>query len=108
MGKIDKSVSRYQNFNQWQCVLLSRFTDRFHIYEFWYNFDTVLYQFLETGTSDRTLIGRDQLLKCSGFSVFLLYDPVNKDLIEFIIVPLRKYLNALLSLKRNLFDLKRH
>ena len=34
-----------------------------HIYEFWYNFDTVLYQFLETGTSDRTLMGRDQVLK---------------------------------------------
>ena len=28
-----------------------------YIYKFWYNFDTVLYQFLETGTSDRTIIG---------------------------------------------------
>ena len=27
------------------------------IYTIWYNFDTVLYQFLETGTSDRRLIG---------------------------------------------------
>ena len=27
------------------------------IYTVWYNFDTVLYQFLETGTSDRCLIG---------------------------------------------------
>ena len=26
-----------------------------HIYMFWYRFDKVLYQFLETGTSDRTL-----------------------------------------------------
>ena len=25
------------------------------IYTFWYNFDTVLYQFLETGTSDRCI-----------------------------------------------------
>ena len=25
-----------------------------HIHTFWYNFETVLYQFLETGTSDRT------------------------------------------------------
>ena len=29
------------------------------MYEFLYNFDTVLYEFLETGTSDRTIIGRD-------------------------------------------------
>ena len=27
------------------------------IYTIWYNFDRVLYQFLETGTSDRRLIG---------------------------------------------------
>ena len=33
---------------------------------FWYNFDTVLCQFLETGISDRTNIGCDQLLKCLG------------------------------------------
>ena len=45
-------------------VLLSRDTD---IYTFWYNFETVLYQFLETGTSDRTLTGLDQLLRSSGF-----------------------------------------
>ena len=37
------------------------------IYEFWYNFGLVLYPFLERGTSDRTLICLDQLLKCSGF-----------------------------------------
>ena len=40
------------------------------MYEFWYNFDTVMYQFLLTGTSDRTNIGRDQLLKCL-FNVYL-------------------------------------
>ena len=43
------------------------------------NFDTVLYQFLKTGTSDRTLIGFDQLLKFLGFSLypfsFFLYSP---------------------------------
>ena len=27
------------------------------IYTIWYNFDIVLYRFLETGTSDRRLIG---------------------------------------------------
>ena len=31
---------------------------------------TVLYQFLETGTSDKTLIGLDQILKWLGFSLF--------------------------------------
>ena len=38
------------------------FYDKSHIYEFWYNFDTVVYQFLKTGTSDRTLIDIDQLI----------------------------------------------
>ena len=33
-----------------------------YIYRFSYKFDTVLHQFLETGTSDRTLMGLDQLL----------------------------------------------
>ena len=32
-----------------------------------YKFGTVFYQFLETGTSDRTLMGLDQLLKCLRF-----------------------------------------
>ena len=31
-------------------------------YEISYTFDTVLYQFLETGTSDITFMGRDQEL----------------------------------------------
>ena len=39
-----------------------------YIYRFSYKFDTVLYQFLETGTSDKTLMGLDQLLKYLGFS----------------------------------------
>ena len=38
-----------------------------HIYEFSYIFDTVLYQFLETGTSDRTHIGLDQQQNIWGF-----------------------------------------
>ena len=33
---------------------------------------TVSYQFLETGTSDRNLTYLDQLLKCSGFSLYSL------------------------------------
>ena len=32
-----------------------------------------LYHFVETGTSDRTLIGLDQLLKCLGFRLYPLY-----------------------------------
>ena len=50
-----------------------------HIYEFLYKFDTVLYQFLETGTSDITFMGRDQELKLIAFSLyhlsFFLYTP---------------------------------
>ena len=49
------------------------------IEKFWYNFGTVLYQFSETRTSDRTLILLDQLLKFLGFSIyplsFFLYSP---------------------------------
>ena len=41
-----------------------------HIYTFWYNFDTVLYQFLETGTSDRCLICIVQNLRFSGFILY--------------------------------------
>ena len=44
-----------------------------------YNVDTVLCQFLETGTSDRCLICIVQLLRFSGFSLyslsFFLYSP---------------------------------
>ena len=46
--------------------------------EFLYKFDTVLHQFLETGTSDRCLIGIVQLLRFSGFSLYpLLIFPVH-------------------------------
>ena len=34
------------------------------------NFVTVLYQFLETGTSDRTNTGRDLLIKFLGFRLY--------------------------------------
>ena len=50
-----------------------------YIYTVWYNFDTVICQFLETGTSDRCLIGIVQLLRFSGFTIyslsFFLYSP---------------------------------
>ena len=52
------------------------------IYEFSYKFDTVLYQFLQTGTIDRCLIviGIIQLLRFSGFSrypnSFFRYSPL--------------------------------
>ena len=36
-----------------------------------YNSDTVLYQFSETGTSDRNIICRDQLLDFSPLSFYL-------------------------------------
>ena len=42
---------------------------QYHCRTFWYNVDTVFYQFLQTGTSIRIHIGRDQLLKCLGFSL---------------------------------------
>jgi len=53
-----------------------------YIHTFWYNFDTVLCHFLETGTSDRCLIGIVQLMRFSGFSLhhhsFFLYSPFNE------------------------------
>ena len=52
---------------------------KFYIYELSYNFNTFLYQFLETGTSDKTFMGRDQELKWLAFSLyslsFFLYSP---------------------------------
>ena len=43
-----------------------------YVYDFSYNFDIVLYQFLETGTSDRCLIGTVQNLRFLGFSLYPL------------------------------------
>ena len=49
------------------------------LFTIWYNFDTVLYQFLETGASDRCLICIVQNLRLAGFSLyplsFFLYSP---------------------------------
>ena len=49
---------------------------------FLYKFYTVLYQFLETGTSDMTYMGRDQELKWLAFRLyplsFFLYYPFKK------------------------------
>jgi len=39
---------------------------------FWYSFDTAFYQFLETGTTDRCLIGIVQNLKFLGFILYSL------------------------------------
>ena len=41
-----------------------------YIYTFWYNFDTVLSQFLETETSARTRKGFDQFLSNLSFSLY--------------------------------------
>ena len=61
---------------------LSRDTDVYLTYTFWYYFDTVLCQFLETGTSDKCLLGIVQLLRFLGFSLypllFFLYSPFKK------------------------------
>ena len=50
------------------CLILHSYA-KSDIYTFWYNFDTVLYEFLETGTSDRCLIYMGQLLRFTGFSL---------------------------------------
>ena len=44
------------------CLILQN-TTKSDVYTFWYNIDTILHQFLETGTSDITLMGRYQELK---------------------------------------------
>ena len=61
------------------CLILQLLYKLSIIYTFWYNFDTVLYQFLETETSDRYLICIVQRLRFSGFILyslsFFLYSP---------------------------------
>ena len=61
------------------CLIFRILYKILHIYKVWYNFDTVLYQFPETGTSDRCLIGLNQLPRFSGVSLyplsFFLYSP---------------------------------
>jgi len=60
----------------------TNFFIQLHIYEFSYKFDTVLYQFLETGTSDSCLICIVQRLRFSGFILyplsFFFYSPCNE------------------------------
>ena len=59
--------------------LYYEFYTKSDIYTIWYTFYTVLYQFLETGTSDRCLIYIIINLRFSGFSLyplsFFLYSP---------------------------------
>ena len=73
----------------WSVQIYESYT-KSYIYTFWYDVDTVLYQFLETGTSDRCLICLNQLLSFSGFSLyplwFFLYSPFNINKSTFGIV----------------------
>ena len=108
----------HQNSNQWQCSIIVTCLHLYHIasvciiigessghmirtyilqsyiYTFWYNFDIVLCKFLETGTSDRCLVGIVQLLRFSGFCLYTLslfrYSPFNKNFLnlnEIIHIP---------------------
>ena len=72
-------------------VLVTSYGRTSSLYAFWYNFDTVLCQYLETGTSDRCFIGLDQLLRFSGFSLctllFFLHSPFEYySLVDFLFV----------------------
>ena len=55
------------------CLILQLLYKIVYLYEFSYNFATVLYQFLETGTSDRTLIFILQRLRFSGFILYIIH-----------------------------------
>ena len=74
------------------CLMLQLFS-KFHIFEFSYKFDTVLYQFLEIGASDITFMGRDQELKWLAYSLyplsFFLYYPFKGSIQQ--IYPLNNY-----------------
>ena len=66
--------------------------------EFWYNFDTVFYPFLKTGTSDRTNIGRNQHRKCWAYTPFnfTLNSPFNWHILccgsSYLIPPCMEYI----------------
>ena len=45
----------------------------------WYNFEIVLYLFLDTGTSDKIFMGFDHLLKFLGVSLYLIIFPLNSN-----------------------------
>ena len=60
---VSPSVSRDCHQREfWSRDLSLRFS-KFDIYELSYNFNTVLYQFIETGTLDKTFTGHDHELK---------------------------------------------
>ena len=60
-----------------------QFYTKHYINKFLFKYDTVLYKFLKTKTSDRTFMGRDQELKCLGFSLyplsFFFYSPFKSE-----------------------------
>ena len=82
----------HQHSNQWQCsivvtclrtvscdqytalslegILVTWYGHIYYMYTFWYNFDTVLYQFLKTGTSHKCLLCIVQVLRFSGVSIY--------------------------------------
>ena len=64
---------------------------KFYIFEFSYNFNTVVYQFLETGTSDKTFMGRDQELKWLAFNLYLLSTYTSFQPIPPFIFPLQSF-----------------
>ena len=53
-------------------LLKPRIFCKIYFFQFLFKFDTVLYQFLKTGTLDKTLMGLDQLQRYLGFSLYLL------------------------------------
>ena len=69
----------FVEYNLFNTIYESYTKSYIYIYTFWYNFDTVLYQFLETGALDRSLTCFIQNLRFLGFSLyplsFFLYSP---------------------------------
>ena len=71
LSRVFSSVSCAQNTAlPLEEVLVTLYGRISYIYTVWYNLDTVLCQFIETGTSVRCLIGIFQLLRISGFSLY--------------------------------------
>ena len=54
-----------------KCIIIEFFYPS-NEHEFSYNFDAVLYQFLETGTSDRCLIYKENRIECI-YSILFAY-----------------------------------
>ena len=72
-----------------------------YIYTFWYNFDTVLYQFLETRTSDRTLISSQVSTYTPLYISFTV--PLIYPLIYFLYSPFQLFSNYNFTNKEKLF-----